>query len=381
MSLKRNLRVLMVDSERSWRGGEAQLRLLLRGLRDNGCAVALAAPGDSEIARVTTEEEGIGVRPLTINGGFDPGAAWRLRRMLPEYDIVHAHASHAHSVVALASLGMPARPHRVVSRRVDFAVSTNPASKWKYRHGADLYLAISSGVERALQEGGVRRDRIRLVPSGIDFEKFDRVAEASYVKQEFRIPESARIVGNVAALAPHKSQSDLLHAAAAVCRAHEDVHFLIVGEGELRATLEDLRDRLGLKKRVTFTGFRRDVLEILSRFDVFVMSSYLEGLGTSILDAQALGVPVVATNTGGIPDVVNNDVSGILVPPRDPSSLASAINKMLDDTELRLRCVEEAKRRVMGYDYKQTVYKTLDAYWELCDNKPAQHPPVEGRGK
>lgn len=374
----RALRVLMVDSERTWRGGEAQLRLLMLGLREAGCHVALAAPADSAIAQRTRAESGFVFHPLKISGGVDVGAARRLRRLVVDYDVVHAHASHAHGVMALATIGLKARPRRVVSRRVDFAVGRTPASAWKYRHGADLFLAISTGVRRALRNGGVPDNRIRLVPSGIDFAKFEGVGGGAHTRATLGLDARTRIVGNVAALAPHKSQADLLRAVAGVCRAHADVHVLIVGEGALRGRLERLRDDLGLAERVTFTGFREDVLDILAGFDVFVMSSYLEGMGTSILDAQALGVPVVATNTGGIPDVVEDGASGLLVPPRDPQALEAAIMRMLADAELRQRCVAEAKRRVSGYDYRRTVYKTLDAYRELCENKPAVRSPVKG---
>jgi glycosyltransferase involved in cell wall biosynthesis len=108
-------------------------------------------------------------------------------------------------------------------------------------------------------------------------------------------------VGNVAALAPHKAQNDLLRAAAIVCARRPDVRFFVVGDGALRGELEALARELGIASRVVFTGFRADALDLLRAFDVFVMSSYLEGLGTSIMDAQALGIPVVATRTGGIP--------------------------------------------------------------------------------
>jgi glycosyltransferase involved in cell wall biosynthesis len=103
----------------------------------------------------------------------------------------------------------------------------------------------------------------------------------------------------------------------------------------------------------------------MSTFTCFVLSSYLEGLGTSVMDAQAMGIPVVATRTGGVPDIVEDGVSGLLVPPRDPAALAAAIIRMLGDAELRQDVVNEALARSRGYDYRHTVYKTLAAYREL----------------
>lgn len=367
--------VLMVDSETSWRGGQAQLQLLMRGLCGEGCRVGLAAPARSEIRRRTTGLP-VAFHPLRVDGGMDLVSAWRLRGILKheDYDVIHSHSSHAHGVAYLACAGRAARPRQVVSRRVDFAVAGNVLSALKYRRGADLYLAISSGVREALLAGGVESDRIRSVPSGIDLEKFDRVGDGAGLRREFGIEPSTRVVGNIAALAPHKSHSDLLHAARVVCARRDDVRFFIVGEGKLHAELAALTASLGLKGRVTFTGFRDDALEFLRVFDCFVMSSYLEGLGTSIMDAQAAGVPVVATETGGIPDIVEDGVTGLLVPPRDSGALAAAIERMLEDEVLRNKCVSAAAGKSRGYDYRRMVYKTLGAYREVLGHTPAEPP-------
>jgi glycosyltransferase involved in cell wall biosynthesis len=169
----------------------------------------------------------------------------------------------------------------------------------------------------------------------------------------------------VAALAPHKSQADFIRAARIVLDRRPATKFLIVGEGKLRPRLESLVRELDLGGDVVLTGFRDDPLEILSTFTCFVLSSYLEGLGTSVMDAQAMGIPVVATRTGGVPDIVEDGVTGLLVPPRDPEALAAAIGRLLDDKELRQRVARKAVEYSRGYDYRQTVYKTLDAYREL----------------
>jgi glycosyltransferase involved in cell wall biosynthesis len=269
------------------------------------------------------------------------------------------------------------RPLQVVSRRVDFAVGGNALSRMKYRRGADVYLAISSGVRDALVAGGIPSSRIRLVPSGIDLGKFDGVGDNAYLDAEFAITPGTKVVGNIAALAPHKSQSDLLRAARIVCDRRRDVRFFIVGEGKQESELKSLASALDLGDRVVFTGFRRDVLELLSRFDLFVMSSYLEGLGTSIIDAQAAGIPVVATSTGGIIDIVHEGETGLLVPPRDPVALATAMMRMLDDKALRDKCVTAAREQSKGYDYRSTVYKTIAAYNELL-GAPVVSPPVKG---
>lgn len=371
---KDTIRVLMIDSEETWRGGEGQVALLMRGLGDRGIGVSLAAPPRSAIAR-RAEELGVPFFPLPIASGMDMRAVWTLRGYLRrgQFDIVHCHSSHAHGVAWMAlgiagsasRDGRPARPKLVVSRRVDFPVGRSGFGALKYRRGVDIFLAISKGVREVLVECGVNEEKIELVPSGIDLEKFDHLGDTGYVESEFGLKEGTTVVGNVAALAPHKSQGDFIRAAKIIRDEIPDVRFFIVGEGKLRPALDALVDRLGLGGEVTLTGFRPDVLAILSRFDCFVLSSYLEGLCTSIMDAHALGVPVVATRTGGVPDLVDDGETGLLVPPREPALLAGAVFRMLSDGELRSKCVRRAKEQARRYDYKRMVEQTLDAYRRL----------------
>ncbi len=371
-----NIRVLMVDSEMTWRGGQAQVELLIKGLLDRGIPVALAAAPDAAIARRATEI-GVACLPLRISGGLDLSAAWALKRILERdrFDIVHCHSSHAHGIGMMATRALGARwrrgnhrrPRLVVSRRLDVPVGRIGLSALKYRHGVDGFLAISEGVRDVLVRGGVNPARIELVPDGIDFAKFDDIGDTGYLRDEFELGERTALIGNVAALTPDKSQVDFIRAAKLIRERIPDAKFLIVGEGELRRKLESLIADLGLEKDVVLTGFRRDVLGILSLFRCFVLSSHLEGLCTSIMDAQGLGIPVVATRTGGVTDLVKDGETGLLVMPRRPDCIAEAVVRMLDDDELRKKCVQGARDRVKAYDYRWMVQGTVDAYHRVLN--------------
>src|SRR4029078_5141700 len=142
-------------------------------------------------------------------------------------------------------------------------------------------------------------------------------------------------VDSVAALVPHKGQRHLIEAAAAVVRQCPDARFVIAGEGGLRPMLERHIKEHRLEKHVFLLGFRPDVLSVHKAFDVFVMSSVTEGLGTSLLDAMACGQPIVATTAGGMPEVVADGRTGLLVPPRDHDAMAAAIVRLLRDRRLR----------------------------------------------
>ncbi|MFQ5511905.1 MAG: glycosyltransferase [Candidatus Krumholzibacteriia bacterium] len=367
--------VLMIDSESTWRGGEAQLELLIRGLlAEGGFAVTLAAPPDSAIA-ARAGAMGVTCLPLRVAGGMDLAAAWKLRGYLRtnRYDIVHCHSSHAHSVASLAmkrpfGRGRGTRRRLVVSRRVDFPIATNLFSTAKYRAGVDAYLAISNGVREVLEEGGVEGDRITLVRSGIDLDKFARVRNIDYLYDEFGMSGQTPVIGNIAALAPHKSQADFIRAAESIAKQLSGARFFVVGEGELRGELEELIRDLKLEGDVVLTGFREDVLELLSMFDCFVLSSSLEGLCTSIMDAQTMGVPVVATRTGGVPDLVEDGVTGLLVTPGRPDLLAEAVVRMMTEPGLKESCAAAATSRAESYDYRRMVSGTVDVYHRLLEH-------------
>jgi glycosyltransferase involved in cell wall biosynthesis len=147
-----------------------------------------------------------------------------------------------------------------------------------------------------------------------------------------------------------------------VVRERPDAQFVWIGEGECRPALERQRAALGLERSVHLLGFRPDAGELLAQFTVFVLASWLEGLCTSLLDAQSLGVPIVATRVGGIPDVVEDGVNGRLVPARDPEALARALIEALDHPELRSGWATRGQETVRGFSDQAMVERTLEAY-------------------
>lgn len=238
--------------------------------------------------------------------------------------------------LALAMAAATSRGHSpalIASRRVDFHLKGNSFSRWKHRQ-VDCFIAASEAIRRMLISDGVPESRAITVHEGIDVEHIV-AAPAVNVHEAFWLPHGAPVVGNVAALVPHKGQRHLVEAARIVVRQVPDARFVILGEGELREPLERLVHDYHLEKHVLLPGFRTDVLGCIKGFDVFVLSSVTEGLGTSLLDAMACARPIVATRAGGIPEVVEHRVNGLLVEPRQAEALAAAIVELLNDAALR----------------------------------------------
>jgi len=352
------LRVAHLDTGREWRGGQAQALLLMRGLARHGVSSMLLAPPGPLFDRATAE--GIEVVPWYPRSEWDLVAVLEGARRLRagRVQVVHAHSAHAHAV------GVPAArlarvPAVLVSRRVDFPVALNLFSRLKYRLPVDRYLCISREVVEVMKRGGVPERKLVLVPDGTAFPDPPPGVD---LRQWIGLPAGTPVLGTVAALAPHKNHAELLIAAAEVVRVRPDVHFVWIGEGECRAPLERERARLELEGHVHLLGFRQDAHALLRQFTLFVLSSYLEGLCTSLLDAQALGVPVVATAVGGVLDVVRNGETGRLVPAHDPKAMASSLLEALADAEMPRRWAASARRSVQAFHIDRTVERTLAAY-------------------
>jgi glycosyltransferase involved in cell wall biosynthesis len=362
----RPFRILHMNSAHTWRGGEQQTLWLCQGLRGRGHEIFLACQPDSQLRR-RGAAAGIRLCPVIMRGEWDLWAVKNLAGLIHEecIEIIHFHTAHAHTLGLLAAQ-MTKVPMRFLTRRVDFHIHRHLLNNWKYGSALTAILAISEGIRRVLVEDGVCPQRVFTVPSGIDLARIKEVGDPSKMRGEFRIPQSAILVGIVAALAPHKDHRNFLEAAALVAGTIPEARFLIVGEGELRADLERLSASLGLSKKVIFAGFREDVLEITKGLDIFVMSSYLEGMGTALLDAMALGRPIVATKVGGIPDIVLDGKSGLLVPSRDPDELARAILKLARAPQLRDEMGAQGKEQARLFSIQRTVENTEAVYYRFA---------------
>ncbi|MFN8058707.1 MAG: glycosyltransferase [Vicinamibacterales bacterium] len=367
---------LHLDTAKSWRGGQNQVLLTVLGLRALGHRALLVAHPLGELRR--RADEGLDLLPLAPRTELDVAAAWKLARVIRRErpDIVHAHDPHGVAMAAWAlalGVGEPA-PLLVASRRVDFDLKQNAFSRWKYRQ-VRAFLCASTFIRDMLVRDGIEPARAITVHEGVDLEHIARVPPLD-VHSEFHLPHGAPVVANIAALAPHKGQRYFVEAAHRVVQSVPDARFLIVGEGELHAALQKQVHEHTLERHVHLTGFRRDALAILKDVDIFVMCSITEGLGTSTLDAMACRKPVVASRVGGIPEVVVDGDTGVLVAPRDPDALARAIVSLLESPERRRAMSDAGFARVTErFGVDRMVRETAAVYEQLVgEGRPVGTP-------
>ncbi len=360
-----------VDTAQSWRGGQNQVLLTVLGLRKRGYRTGLAAHPRGELFRQASKKmPGPDLFPVAARSDIDLLAAWQfsqlLRRSKP--DLIHAHDARA---VAIASIGRfiagrTLTPPLVVSRRVDFPVGQNVFSRWKYQQAVH-FLCASSAIQNILASDGIPHDQTSVVYEGISLERIEHAPPLDLHK-EFQFPQGSPVVGNIAALAPHKGQKYLVDAAARVVRDMPETRFLIIGSGELEGALTRQIRELNLGKHVVLTGFRADVLSVLKSLDIFAMSSVTEGLGTSILDAMAAGRAVVGTRAGGIPEAVLDGETGLLVPTKDENSLADALLTLLRNP---------SKRHAFGSAGQERAYALFSAERMVDETAATYHAQVD----
>ncbi|PYR56156.1 MAG: hypothetical protein DMF91_22570, partial [Acidobacteria bacterium] len=354
---------LHIDTARTWRGGQNQVLLTVNGLRAIGERAALVAHPDGELRRRASE--GLELIPIAPRTEMDLSAAFRLSRVIKRLtpDVIHAHDPHGVAMAGLAlSLGSGGAqqgraPALVASRRVDFHLKGNSFSRWKYRQ-VDCFIAASNAIRELLVADGVPAAQTVVVHEGIDVEHV-AAAPPVNVHEAFWLPHQAPVVGNVAALVPHKGQRHLVEAAQLVVREIPDARFVILGEGELRDHLE--------------RQVREHHLDgCIKGFDLFAMSSVTEGLGTSILDAMACSRAVVATRAGGIPEIVEDGGTGVLVAPRDHTAMAEAIVRLLRDDALRRQMGDAGFARVHArFTVERMVAETAAVYARVAGRVPA----------
>jgi len=319
---------LFVDAERIWRGGQDQLLTLLRGLALLDHRVCLVCHPRTLLEQ-RARDAGVEVYPLAFRKGAALVSIFRcwslLRRLKP--DILAFNTPRPILLFNLASRFAPVRA-RIIFRRVNFPLHRNLVTRLKYTWGIDCIVAISESICSQLKAGGIPPSRIHTVYEGIDLTPYSQPPATPG-----RGTREPMIVGTVAHLSPEKGLSYLIEAAARIPGIVNRARFVIVGEGRCRKDLEHQVRTNRLEGCFRFLGFLNVPVEQLSQFDIFVLPSLSEGLSSAILNAMAASLPVIATEVGGIPELVRHGENGLLVPPADAGALARAIENLIEHPE------------------------------------------------
>ena len=357
----KQINILQIISSKDAIGGaQEHTRILCAGLDKNRYRVIVVTrPGS-----IVSYYKGQGFKVIPVELRHNPGSILKLLGIIKKYKI---HIIHTHNMLAdrrgcvagwLGRVPIVVTTIHTLMNTDRFGEQKRGTSICQYnfllKHVPKKIIALSEEVKRhTRKELNLEDDRISLIHNASDLSRLNKSVNKQEKKREFGIDEDCCVVGTVGRLVELKGYPYFIKAASLILQKFpEKLKFLIVGDGYMSDELKDLAGNLGIADKIIFAGQRRDVPEILHIFDVFVLPSYYEGLPRSIIEAQACGVAVVATNVGGTPEVVINDKTGILVPSKDEKAIAKAVIDLLTNKD---------KARRMGNAGREWVQKQFDA--------------------
>ncbi|NRB20331.1 MAG: glycosyltransferase [Rhodobacteraceae bacterium] len=367
-----NLRLLYIIDSLRVGGAETLLLDLLDAAQQRGDSahVAYFTPGPLvlEVAR-----RGVEMTRLSRSGLRDPRALLRAVRLIRAWNphVVHTHLVKSDLVGQLAA--------RVANcRRVITLHNTDPWRKNKFlsgiyrsiTRGADACVAVTSNVaDHVANCGGYDRDAIEVVQNGVDLQRFAAGRVQPRDLSGYGISKDAVVIAKIGRLTVQKDHDNFLHAVSILAKRQPEAHFLIVGDGELLAKVRERARGLGLgDDRLTFTGNLREMPELLAAIDIFVLASKWEGLPMVLLEAMAMGVPIVSTAVGGVPELIQDGKNGMLVTPTDPAALAGAVRHLIADPPARQRLGEAGLATVRA---RFSGAAMMDRLWSIYSRSAA----------
>jgi glycosyltransferase involved in cell wall biosynthesis len=306
-------------------------------------------------------EAGVAVFAIPMRAEYDLLSARRLRARIATWEphVVHAHDARSHAIALSALLGAQRTP-LVVTRRVPFVPSS---ARLKYGPRVAAFIAISDAVRQAMVSAGIESHRITVVNSGIEIP--DRRVQPRDWRYEVRWPKDTVVCGMVGSMTTEKGLSDLPQIVAALApELFERIALVLIGGSDDSPPVPGLRTHSA--------GFVDDVAPAVAGLDVLWHPSHAEGLGTAVIEAMAVGVPPIAYSVGGVPEVVEDGVSGVLVPPNDTRAFAEAATRLALDANLRKSLGEAARRRASRFTADAMVDGTQSVYDRLLGVDTAQ---------
>jgi glycosyltransferase involved in cell wall biosynthesis len=324
---------------------------LARGLRERKHVQVIATPPASELGR-KAREEGFTVAPLSA-----------LRKRLEGIQIVHAHSGRAQTLAWAASVGFSIR--RIVTRHVAFDPRHPLVHRLKYTYMCDGIIAVSQAARSAAIKAGVPGNRIEIIPTGVEFRELPTPEQRVEARRAWKLEPGDFAVGHLGAFTQEKGQDVAAQAFGLLEGRMANLRMILAGEGPMRATLQ--ASRPSNPARLIFPGHIEDPSRLLAALDLFIMPSRSEAWGLAALEAMASGLPVIASNTGGLAEMIDAGQTGWLISQGDSHALADAIREAAADRE-RLRAMGLlARSRARRFSVEETARRTEEFYLRILN--------------
>jgi len=362
------MRVLYVDLEREWRGGQSQALLTLLGLREHELQVELVSVRDSPLA-TRSGEAGITVHDVAPLG-LRARAAALMRRLLPHgnFDLVHLNEPHALTAAWLA--GAHKRLPLLLSRRIGFPLKRSWVSRERYA-AVVRFVANSKNVAQSLIDCGIAPERISIVNEGVEIPPLSTPQRRSIARNHWGVRDHEFLFGCVSVFVPEKGQRHLIEALSTVRKSRPEARLLLAGDGQCRRELEALAKQLGQSESVIFPGFVNDVAKVYDALDAFAFPSEFEGLGTALQTAMAAGLPSISTSRGALGEVVDAKRTALVVDPNG-KEFGAAMLRLMTDANLRRRLGEAGRREAQErFSAGRMVDRTIQTYEDVLSKRHA----------
>ena len=338
-----SLRILHTEAATAFGGQEFCIYKEMVAMRERGHHLEAVCQPHAELAQ-RLRDAGFTVHTVNMDGAvnFVRSVAF-VRRVAARgrFDVVNTH-SRCDTVRAAMGARLARTPLIVRTRHLAKPINSLYAYTWL----AHRVIAVSRHVQRQLLDGGAPPEAVATIHSPIVLPEGDGKGS---LRQELGLPADALVVGCVAVMRTEKGHADLIDAFQRVLAAFPQAHLVLAGDGmPVFERLKGQVQALGLASRVHFLGRRHDIGNVLQAFDVFALPTHREAFGTAFVEAAAMGVPVIGTDVGGVPETMQAGVTGLLVPPRDPAALAAALESLLADPERRRRMGEAGRELIRG---------------------------------
>jgi len=358
------MKILHLETGKHLYGGALQVAYLIKGLNRLGLENTLVCDRQSAIGRYLKDQ--CRCLPISVGGDMDARVLWQLANIIrrEKPSLLHVHSRRGADLwgaLAAALTGIPA----VVSRRVD-----NPEPAWwarfkyqRFRH----VITISEGIRRVMTAEGVPAEHITCVPSAVDAQAYQQPCDSRWFHDDFGYTGEDKVFAVIAQLISRKGHHVLLEALPAIVEKCPNIKFLFLGKGPLFESLSHSIQNKHWAQVVHLAGFRDDLNRILPCLHGVVHPALMEGLGVSLLQAAAAGLPIIASDVGGIPEIIIHEQTGLLIPPQQPQAIVDAVTRLYHDGELAKSLGENASRRVDDHFSLQAMVKgNVEVYKRVC---------------
>lgn len=339
--------LLHTESSTGWGGQENRTLNESLGLRALGVKVMILCQPESVLGK-KAEAEGFDVIRCRMNKSYDIFTVKRILGVIKKegIDIINTHSGRDSLLAGMAGRLSSKKPVIIRTRHLALPIT----STFTYRRLAHKIVTVSRHVRDYLISEGIPAKMVEAVYTGVDTDKFNPENANDHLRQKLEISHDTRIVGTVSVLRRKKGHHILLEAVPLILEKFPDVLFFFAGDGPQRDNIRSRIDEMGLQDKVFMLGIRNDIPDILKFFDIFVLPTLQEALGTSFLEAMAIGKPVIGCNVNGVNEVIKDGVNGYLVAPEDPAGLADAVLRML---------THDAEAKTMALNGKKMVRESF----------------------